>query len=176
MKTTAILILVLAILFSACTKVEKTPTSGISTIENTIYRPTNPYVFGFSFSTAELVANNATPGPDILLFVNTDVTAYRLTLQADNLKPSFFKYGEFADEAAAKLAFDNIKTVSATQWVDMADPINANQIWIYRTGSDTYAKIRIISTVNEIRQTVPYGECKFQWVYQPDGSLTFPGK
>ncbi len=176
MKTNVILITVLAVLVSACIKVEKTPTSGINTIENTIYRPTNPYVFGFSFSSAELVANNATPGPDILLFVNTDVTPYRLTIQADNLKPSFFKYGEFADEAAAKMVFDTLKTLSLTQWVDMADPINANQIWICRTGSDTYAKIRIISTVNEIRQSVPYGECKFQWVYQPDGSLTFPGK
>jgi hypothetical protein len=173
MKTRVILITVLAVLVSSCTKVEKTPTSGISTIENTIHRPTNPYVFGFSFSTAELVSNKATPGPDILIFVNTDVAPYRLTLQADNLKPSFFKYGEFADEAATKMVFDDIKTVSATQWVDMADPITPNQIWIYRSGSDTYAKIRIISTVNEIRQTIPYGECKFQWVYQPDGSLAF---
>lgn len=176
MKTNVILIAVLAVLVSSCTKVEKTPTSGISTIENTIYRPTNPYVFGFSFASAELVANNATPGPDILIFVNTDVTPSRLTLQADNLKPSFFKYGEFANEATAKMVFDTLKTLSLTQWVDMADPIAPNQIWIYRTGSETYAKIRIISTVNEIRQTVPYGECKFQWVYQPDGSLTFPGK
>ena len=58
----------------------------------------------------------------------------------------------------------------------MADPINANQVWVYRTGTETYAKIRIISTVNEIRDDMPYGECTFEWVYQPDGSLTFPGK
>jgi hypothetical protein len=173
MKTNAILFFGLTILFSACTKVEKTPTSGITTIENTIHRPTNPYVFGFSFSTAELVANNATPGPDILLFVNTDLTPYRLTLQADNLKPSFCKIGDYSSEAEAIAAFDNLHEAAITRWEDMADPVSTNQIWICRTGNDTYAKIRIISTVNEIRQTVTYGECKFQWVYQPDGSLTF---
>lgn len=176
MKTNAILITVLAVLLSACTKVEKTPTSGINTIENTIYRPDNPYILGFSFSTAEIVANNKTPGPDILIFVNTDVAPYRLTLQADNLKPSFCKIGDYASEADAIAAFNNLHEAVITRWEDMADPIAPNQIWIYRTGTDKYAKIRIISVVNEIRQTVPYGECKFQWVYQPDGSLTFSDK
>jgi len=173
MKTKAVIISVLVVLFSACTKVEKTPTSGISTIENTIYRPTNPYVFGFSFSTAELVASNVTPGPDVLVFVNTDVTPYRLTLQANNLRPSFCKIGDYTSEADAITAFDNLHEAVITQWEDMADPIAPNQIWIYRSGSDKYAKIRIINTINEIRQTIPYGECKFQWVYQPDGSLAF---
>jgi hypothetical protein len=176
MKKTFFLFVTTILVISACTKVEKVPTSGITTIENTIHRPTNPYVFGFSFSTAEIVANNVTPGPDILIFVNTDATPYRLTLQADNLKPSFCKIGDYSSEADAIAAFNNLHEAVITRWEEMADPISPNQIWIFRTGSDTYAKIRIISTVNEIRQTVPYGECKFQWVYQPDGSLTFLGK
>ena len=161
---------------SGCTKVEPTRTSGIDTIDNTIYKPTDPFVYGFSFSTASLVSTKASPQPDILLFVNIDNVPHRLTLQVNNLKPSFFKVGEYADEATTKAAFDNLKTVTATQWTDMADPIQANQVWIYRTGTDHYAKIRIISTVNEVRQLIPYGECTFQWVFQTDGSLTFPGK
>jgi hypothetical protein len=56
----------------------------------------------------------------------------------------------------------------------MADPIKDNQVWIYKSGTETYTKFRIISTVNETRSNVPYGECTFQWVYQPDGSTTFP--
>jgi hypothetical protein len=84
--------------------------------------------------------------------------------------------GDFADAATAQSAFDNLKTISVTQWLDMADPINANQVWIYRSGTDNYTKFRIVSTVNETRQSIPYGECSFQWVYQPDGSSTFPGK
>jgi hypothetical protein len=78
--------------------------------------------------------------------------------------------------ATAQSAFDNLKSVSVTQWYDMADSVNANEIWIYKSGTDDYTKFRIISTVNETRQSVAYGECTFQWVYQPDGSLTFPAK
>ena len=176
MKTNVILISVLAVLFSACTKVEKTPTSGITTIDNTVYQSTTYFVYGFSFSEANLVSNLANPGSDIIVFVNTDNTPYRLTLQADNLKPSFCKIGDYPTEADARTAFDNLNEVVVTRWEDMADPISANQVWVYRSGNDTYAKIRVISTVNEMRQTIPYGECTFQWVYQPDGSFTFPGK
>ena len=100
----------------------------------------------------------------------------RLTLQSDNQNPSFFKIGDYPDETTAQAAFDNLKTVSVTQWQDMADPINTNQVWVYKSGTNNYAKIRIVSTINETRQSVPYGECTFQWVYQPDGSSTFPGK
>jgi hypothetical protein len=117
-----------------------------------------------------------TPGPDITVYVNKDNSPYRLIFQANNLLPSFYKYGEFADEEAAILAFNNLTTFTASQWSDMADPLIPNQIWIYRSGTECYTKIRIISTVNDLRQNVAYGECKFQWVYQPDGSTTFPSE
>jgi hypothetical protein len=133
-------------------------------------------VYGFSFSKAQLVSTNTNPGPDVTVYVNIDNQPPKLTLQANNMKPSFYKVGDFADEDAAKSTFNNLKTVSVSQWEDMADPLNVNQVWIYRSGNENYAKIRIISTVNETRQLVNYGECTFQWVYQPDGSLTFPGK
>lgn len=164
------------IAISACTKVEPTRTSGTDEIDNITYQSSTYYVYGFSFSQAKLISTNVTPGPDITIYVNVDNLPARLTLQANNLKPSFSKVGDFADEASAITAFDNLKTVSATQWSDMADPIKANQVWIYRSGTEYYTKFRIVTTVNETRQTIPYGECTFQWVYQPDGSTTFPGK
>jgi hypothetical protein len=176
MKTTFYILLIAVSILTGCTKSEPTRTSGIDTIDNTIYQPNDPFVYGFSFSAANLVSTKASPGPDILLYVNTDNQTHRLTLQVNSLKPSLYKVGDFSDETAAKAAFGNLKTVQVTQWLDMADPIAANQIWIYRTGSDKYAKIRIISTLNEVRQLVPYGECTFEWVYQTDGSSTFPGK
>lgn len=176
MKRLLFIITIILSLLSGCTKVEPTRTTGIDTIDNITYKATTWFVYGFSFSKAKLVATYPNPGPDITVYVNIDNLPYRLMLQANNLKPSFYKVGDFADEAAAKSAFDNLKTISVPQWTDMADPLNANQVWIYRSGTDNYAKIRIISTVNETRQGMPYGECSFEWVYQPDGSSTFPGK
>ena len=173
-----ILFILLAILsvLSGCTKKEPTRSSGIDTIDNITYFSTTYYQYGFSFSSASLVSTNLNPGPDITIYVNIDNATPRLTLQSNNLKPSFCKVGDFPDETTAQSAFDNLKTVSVSQWQDMADPIIANQVWIYRSGTEHYSKIRIVSTVNETRQSVAYGECSFQWVYQPDGSLTFPAK
>lgn len=159
-----------------CTKTEKTPTSGITTIDNTVYISTSYYSLGFSFPEAKLISNMKTPGPDITVYVNKDTSPYRLIFQANNLLPSFFKFGEYADEAAAITAFNNLTTFTASQWSDMADPLGPNQIWIYRSGKERYTKIRIINTVNEMRQSVAYGECKFEWVHQPDGSTTFPAE
>jgi hypothetical protein len=176
MKRASFILLVIFAIISGCTKTEPTRTSGIDEIDNITYHSTTYYVYGFSFSKAKLVPTTTTPGPDIIIYVNEDNPTARLTLQANNLKPSFFKVGDFANEAAAISAFNNLKTVSVPQWEDMADPIEINQVWIYRTGNDCYAKIRIISTVNEIRQSLAYGECSFQWVYQSDGTSTFPGK
>lgn len=176
MKRIVFILLAIFSILTGCTKKEPTRTSGIDTIDNITYFSTTYYIYGFSFSGAKLVSTNLNPGPDISIFVNVDNITPRLTLQTNNLKPSFFKVNDFPDEATAKTAFDNLKTVSSTQWQDMADPINANQVWIYRSGTDKYTKFRIVSTINETRQSIPYGECTFQWVFQPDGSLTFPGK
>jgi hypothetical protein len=178
MKKLSIILLVILAVISGCTKTEPTPTSGINTIDNITYFSSSSgyFNYGFSFSTAKLVSTFNGQGYDISIYVNIDTDPHRLTLQANNYKPSFFKVGDFADENAAKSAFDNLKTVSVSQWEDMADPIEVNQVWIYRTGTDCYAKIRIISTVNETRQGIAFGECSFQWVYQPDGTSTFPGK
>ena len=173
MKRTIILSVFLLTL-AACTKVEPVRTTGTDTIDNTTYTGTTYFVYGFLFSTGKLVSTENETGPDIIIYVNKDNTPYRLTLQADNFKPSFFKVGAYADESSAKAAFDGLKTVSVSQWEEMADPIAANQVWIYRSGDEKYTKIRIVSTVNEIRQTIAYGECTFQWAHQPDGSLTFP--
>lgn len=168
--------LLVLLALSGCTKVEKTRTSGTDTIDNITFQSTTYYVYGFSFAEAKLIKTYPDPKPDIILYVNVDTQTPRLTLQAYNLKPSFYKAGDYGDADAAISAFNSLKTVSVTQWQEMADPINDNQVWIYRTGTENFVKIRIISTVNENRQGIDYGECTFQWVYQPDGSLTFPDK
>jgi PBP1b-binding outer membrane lipoprotein LpoB len=174
MKKVVLTILVGFMVLSGCTKKEPTRTSGIDTIDNTTFFSTTYYAYGFTFSKAAKVSTTVNPGPDIAIYVNVDNGTPRLTLQTNNLKPSFFKAGDFTDAESAQSAFDNLKTVNVTQWQEMADPILDNQVWIYRSGTETYTKFRIISTVNESRQGIDYGEITFQWVYQPDGSTTFP--
>jgi hypothetical protein len=178
MKKIAFIFLAIFSILTCCTKKESTRTSGIDTIDNITYfsATTTYYNYGFLFSGAKLVATTTTPGPDITIYVNVDNITPRLTLQTNNLNPSLFKVGDYADATKAQAAFDSLKTVSATQWQFMADPLNTNQVWIYKSGNGNYAKIRIVSTINETRQSVPYGECTFQWVYQPNGSSTFPAK
>ena len=174
MKQLSFILLSAVLFLASCEKEDKARTSGTDTIDNTTYQSTTYYVYGFSFSQGKIVSTMNNPGPDITVYVNKDNSPYRLTLQSNNLNPSFYKAGDYADEAAAKTAFDNLKTVPSVQWTDMADPIAPNQVWIYRSGDEKYTKIRIVSTVNEARQLISYGECTFQWVHQPDGSVTFP--
>jgi hypothetical protein len=174
MKRQLVIFLTIIFVVSGCTKKESTRTSGIDTIDNITYYSTTYYTYGFLFSGAKLVKTYPAPGPDITLYVNIDNVTPRLTFQSNNLNPSFSKVGDYPDAATAQSAFDNLKTVTATQWQDMADPVIDNQVWIYKSGTGTYAKIRIVSTVNEPRSGIAYGECTFQWVYQSDGSLTFP--
>ena len=176
MKRSFFILLIILSILSGCRKDNSPRTSGIDTINNTTYETTTYYTFGFSFSKATKVSTLDSPGWDIIIYVNNDNLVSRLILQANNLENSFYKIGDYPAAASAVSAFNNLKTVGAYQWEGMADPINANQVWVYRTGNEQYAKIRIVSTKNEIRNNLQYGECTFEWLYQPDGSLTFPGK
>jgi hypothetical protein len=173
MKRAVIILLILISGLYGCKKDKTTRTSGTDTIDNTLYGTGPYYAYGFSFQSASKISSLLNPGPDIVIYVNIDNPDHRLTFQANNLRASFFKVGEYPDEASAISAFNNLTTVGAYQWVEMADPVNPNQVWVYRSGGEQYTKIRIISTVNELRDNVPYGECTFEWLYQPDGSLTF---
>jgi hypothetical protein len=178
MKRVLYIYIIFLLVLSGCKKAETIRTSGTDTIDNTVYQDESYYSLGFSFNQAKKISNRSNPGPDLTLYLNQDnPSAPRLTLVVNNFRPSFYKAGEFPDEVSAIASFNNLKTVGTSYlWVDIADPIKANQVWIYRTGRDLYAKFRIISTKNETRNNLPYGECTFEWVFQSDGSSTFQGK
>jgi len=169
-------ILILSAAFlGACKKEIKVRTSGTSdTIDNFRYQNVTYYYYGFSFSQAKLVSTESTPGPDIVLYRDDTNTPSRLTLQANNRLPSFLMVEECANEDEAKKAFDNLKTFRFDMLYDMADPIAPNQVWIYRSNDEKYTKFRIVEIVSKEEQGIPYDECTFQWVHQPDGSLSFP--
>jgi hypothetical protein len=176
MKSSFLIILVLSVVLAGCKKTDTPAGSGTITIDNTTFQSTTYYVFGFSFSKAAKVSTLEVPGPDILVYVNADTPPARLTLQADNLNPSFYKIGDYLDAQSATTAFNELKTVGTYNWTEMADPIASNQVWVYRTSTNCYAKMRIISAVIDDTKTPVFGECTLQWVYQPDGSTTFPAK
>ncbi len=106
-------------LTAGCKKDEVVRTSGTDTIDNTIYKSSTYYAYGFSFSKATKVATTESPGPDIVLYVASDTQPTRLTLQANNLLDSFSKFGEFADAATASQAFDNLTTFPSVSWTEM---------------------------------------------------------
>ncbi len=175
MRNAALILLVILFLAPSCKKDKVIPTSGTITINNKLVFGNNSQTYigyGFSFSKADLVSINANPGPDIT--IESDGT--NLSFQANNLKNSFYKAGEYSDAATASEEFDKLTSPGVLQWEGMASPVIENQIWIYRTGDEHFAKLRVISTISEVRDTRDYAECTFEWRYQPDGSLTFPAK
>ncbi len=178
MRRNIVILLLLTALFPGCKKDQGFKHSGTFTIENTLYGSGPYYAMGFSFSLGGEVSTLADPGPDITLIADVDIdgTIRRLLLQTENYKNSFYKYGEYADASTAATAFKSLTGASVPSWAEWADSVRPNQIWIFRNSSDKYAKFRIISTVAEKRNNIAYASCTFEWVFQPDGTLTFPAK
>jgi hypothetical protein len=182
MRNTVFIILVLVLFLPSCNEDNgtHTDTSGTATINNDLaFDPQlQTYVnYGFLFSEAKLVSNVGAPKPDIT--ISNDGTLDNLIIQA-KINSKFYKAGEYNNGDLAIQAFDNLTSISVPQWEDWAFSVKPNQVWIFETADEHYAKIRIIETISEIRsQPEPnwkWAECTFEWVYQPDGSLTFPGK
>ncbi|HLP72526.1 MAG TPA: hypothetical protein VK155_06460 [Bacteroidales bacterium] len=176
MKQSACIIIILALLAAACKKTDIPPTTGTQTITNLRYEEHSTYALhGFTFSTGKEVSTENVPGPDIII---DTLDSHTLIFEANNLKPSFSKVADYPSESAAKDAYNNLKTADPAQWIDFSTAVLPNQVWIYRSGTNTYTKIRTISTLIEKRQnigrTINYGECTFEWQYQPDGTLNFP--
>jgi hypothetical protein len=175
MKKIGIIIVFLLMILQGCKKDNGPRLSGTDTIDNRLYGTGPYYAIGFSFPASKKISTLASP-----LNVFT-INAYpgnfdKTFLAAQNFNDSFFRYGKYADESSAAQAFKNLTSFSVSLWKPTGDSVKSNQIWLFRTSSDTYAKFRILSTVGEIRDNKSYVECTFEWVYQPDGSLTFPGK
>jgi hypothetical protein len=174
MKYRLVVIVILFVSVAGCKKSDSSKFSGTVTIDNILYGTGPYYALGFSFPLAEKISTLSVPPPDIT--ITNDGTQENLILQTDNYEDSFSKAGEYNNATEAKQAFDKLVSPDVPAWSVWADYIKPNQIWLYKSGTDHYAKIRIISTVSETRNNRDYAECTFEWVYQPDGSFTFPGK
>jgi len=175
MKRIVFLLLAIFSILTGCTKKDNTPPlSGTVTIDNNLdgNDKTGYYAYGFSFVLAKKVSTVNNPPPDIT--IDNDGTIENLFFQANNFKDSFYKAGEYPDAATSGQAFKNLNSPVISQWKSLGDSVKANQIWIYRSGTEHYSKFRVVSTKSERRDPRNFAECTFEWVYQPDGSLTFP--
>lgn len=180
MRNSLLYILLLFFLLQvSCKKDEPPPTSGTVTIDNTRTLGQTYYVYGFLFSKAQKVSTLSDPY-DVLTVDAYDVhssgTADSIYFDAHAIKEQFFLFGKFANEATASTEFKNLVSFSSPPWKYSPVTVRENQIWLFRTSKDKYAKIRIIKTVAGKKDVKPFAECTFEWEYQPDGTLTFPGK
>ncbi|MBE0673989.1 MAG: hypothetical protein IH591_04955, partial [Bacteroidales bacterium] len=138
------------------------------------------YAIGFNFTTASFSQTNKTPRPDITLLAETDAGG-NITDVSFNGIPGFqyfpfSLYGSYGNGNDAIAAFTALKEVNnaGLTWVETGKPLIENQIWLFQTEDEKYAKLRIIEVHTEKRDGVAWASCRFQWVFQPDGSLTFP--
>jgi hypothetical protein len=179
MKRVSIIILFFLITIPGCRKNDNPKLSGTDTIDNKLYGTGQYYAIGFSFSSDKKISTLNQPHDVITINASSsldDSKVESIYFDAQNLDNSFCLFGRYTDAPAAKAVFDNLTSIGNVIWKASGDSVKANQVWIFKTDASNYAKFRIISTVEEIRQKIPYAECTFEWVYQPDGSSTFPGK
>ena len=174
MKLRLISALAVMLLLTGCDG-KNGPTSGTVTLTNELYGSGPYYALGFSFTEAKSVSTLTEP-------YDIDIKAGSLSaggpteafLSANTLEPSFALKGEYGSESAASSAFKALTTVGTVSYIDMAAPLKINQLWVVRTKDEKYAKIRIIDVDLNTSESPAFASCKFEWVFQPDGSTQFP--
>jgi hypothetical protein len=175
MKRTIAIILLTLFALTGCKKSDSPKLSGTETIDNTL-SGTGPYwAIGFSFPLGKKVSTLSSP-IDVITINAFPGNFDKSYFDAQNFENSFYLFGSYSDGTSASLAFKNLTSFSVTQWNATGDAVKPNQVWLFKTSSGTYSKFLIKSTVGEVRNTIPFVACTFDWVYQPDGTLTFPGK
>jgi len=177
MKRIYLAIVILSLFLPGCKKDNNPKLSGTITIDNIFYGSGPYYAFGFSVTTGRKVSTLNDPLDVISIMADADINnnVRKIYFATFSLNDSFYRFGQYADSATAILAFKSLTSFPDPPWIQTGDSVRANQIWLFRTSKDKYAKIRVMKTVAEKRNK-PYAECTFEWVYQPGGSQTFPGK
>jgi len=168
----------LLILAGGCNKDDNPGSSGEITLTSEIYGSGPYYVSGYNFSLGEMVSTLDAPGPDIVVLPESspDNTVVKSAyLSSDNLKDSFTFNASFDDLASAENFFNNYLEVDDSKgYAGIAADIQPYQIWTYRTNNNTFVKMLVLKVRKEIRNDTPYAETTLRFVYQPDGSRTFP--
>ncbi len=163
----------------ACSEREEIPNNtGMITLSSQLYGSGPYYALGYNFALGKMVRTLDHPGPDLTLLVRTspdNAVIESVYLSTDNLNDSFVFNGSFDGESSARNFFDNYLEVDdASGYRGIADSLAPWQVWTFRTADRHYAKLLILSVTKGFRDGQPYGEVQLRFVYQPDGSRTFP--
>jgi hypothetical protein len=173
----ALFILCSACLLTVSCKKDDGPVYAGTVKINNIVSQTDYSATGLHFPTGRLIKNTSSQEDVMVIQTDFDVNynVRKLYLSVNNDNASFFKYGEYPDTESATTAFKNLKSVGTVVWEELADTVVPNQVWLFRTSDDRYAKFRIVSTFSEKRDNMvyPYGEAVVEWVFQPDATPSF---
>jgi len=158
---------------------EQNPTKG-EIVLDTKFEDGKYSAFSFSEGKVIKIPNTQQLVPDITISVNTDEdgTPLGVFLGSFDLRPTFcFKYWSSSVDSSQEY-FDSLLVISDTLFSDLALPIKNGQVWAVITHDDKYGKILIENNLayidsSDINNLVPYGEIKFKWEYQPDGTNEF---
>jgi hypothetical protein len=175
MKLRLIPALAVMLLLPGCDD-EDVPYSGTITLDNVLYE-SGSYYYALGLSFEEGIAVPTLPDAkryDIIVPPGNEPL-----LSANTLEEAFALMGEYSSETDAKNAFKALTAVGSASYIAMASPLKNNQVWVVRTRDRNdnkfrYAKIRTIEVTLDTTADPDYASCKLEWVYQPDGSATFP--
>ncbi len=171
--------LLLLFMLVGCKKNSTAPLSGTITINNILNGSGPYYAMGFEVTSGKTVSTLKSPLDVITINADFDINynVRKIYLATSNFNNSFYRYGKYVDASSATAAFGNLKSFTEpSSWAETGDSIKPNQIWIYKTSNSAFVKLKVTATVAEKRDSKPYAECTFDWVYQPDGTYTFPQK
>lgn len=164
-----------------CSKKEGPRISGEVTINSKQFFDVTYYIIGYSFTQGKLIDTREDPGPDVTVWpkIEANGDVQDAFLDNPNAKNSFSLTASFDNPDNAENYFSSYKTVNdSSGYTGLAMPIRKNQIWTFRTSSERYVKMLILDVtatrLPEGDTTKPYAETTFRFVYQPDGTRTFP--
>jgi hypothetical protein len=176
-------LLLIVVIINGCdnsTEPGEAKTSGETTINTVLV---NMKITGFSFSAGGNISypNTKNVIPDIIVLVQQDeqgnITGVFLS-PADSVRPAFrlLKSSTNADSAAAY--FNNLTEVPDSDYNWLALSVRENQVLAVKTVDEKYGAIQILHTQAYTDSSDPnsptvYGEAKFKWKYQPNGSRIF---
>ena len=178
MKKIIYIIIFAAIIQSSCDKNNNDKTSGENSLNSELILSGQTYsIQGFSFESGSVILYNpasSTSIPDIFVLPdsqNNELSAY---LDTENPFESFALAGTFQTSGDALDFFNNYKKVEINSYIPFAKPVLENQVWIFKTRNNKYAKLLILKVNTSVKNLEPFAEITFKWAYQPDGSTIFP--